>query len=333
MTKVNRIFGMELSPFSIKVRSYFRYKRIPHQWIVRNANSTAEYAKYAKLQIVPLVVTPEGEGVQDSTPIIERFEAAHPEPSILPPDPAARFAAIVLEEFGDEWGNKWMFHLRWAREVDQISTSRRLAYGMMTAAAKPEMAEQMATQLRNRMVPRVSFVGSNPVTAPLIEKSFREGLALLDAHFQNRPYLFGGRPSFADFALWGQLYNAWLDPTGFAWITAHSTALQDWVHRMINPMDEGEFEAWSSLSETLAPLMADQVGALFLPWTAANTAAMGAGEEEFTVELKGDEWTQKAGKYQVKSFRALRDKYAALEERAAVDEMLRSTGCLEYLQA
>jgi glutathione S-transferase len=148
MTNVNRIFGMELSPFSTKVRSYFRYKHIPHQWIVRDAVSTAEYAKYAKVQIVPLVVTPEGEAVQDSTPIIERFEAAHPEPSIFPPDPAARFAAILLEEFGDEWGNKWMFHLRWAREVDQISTSRRLAYGMMTAAAKPEMAEQMATQLR-----------------------------------------------------------------------------------------------------------------------------------------------------------------------------------------
>ncbi len=49
-----RIFGMELSPFSVKVRSYYRYKQIPHEWIVRNADSMSDYQKYAKIPIVPL---------------------------------------------------------------------------------------------------------------------------------------------------------------------------------------------------------------------------------------------------------------------------------------
>ena len=34
-----RIFGSELSPYSVKVRSYFRYRGIPHQWVLRNAAS------------------------------------------------------------------------------------------------------------------------------------------------------------------------------------------------------------------------------------------------------------------------------------------------------
>ena len=51
-----RIFGLELSPYSVKVRSYLRYKRIPHAWITRNAETQAEYQKYAKLPLVPLVV-------------------------------------------------------------------------------------------------------------------------------------------------------------------------------------------------------------------------------------------------------------------------------------
>ena len=55
-----RIIGAEMSPYSVKVRSYFRYKAIPHQWILRNADSQAEYEKYAKMPIIPLVVTPEG---------------------------------------------------------------------------------------------------------------------------------------------------------------------------------------------------------------------------------------------------------------------------------
>ena len=34
-----RIIGAEMSPYSVKVRSYFRYKAIPHQWVLRNAAS------------------------------------------------------------------------------------------------------------------------------------------------------------------------------------------------------------------------------------------------------------------------------------------------------
>ena len=63
-----RIIGAEMSPYSVKVRSYFRYKGIPHQWILRNAASQAEFEKYAKMPIIPLVVTPDGAGIQDFHP-------------------------------------------------------------------------------------------------------------------------------------------------------------------------------------------------------------------------------------------------------------------------
>src|ERR1700692_4530037 len=122
-----RIFGAEMSPYSVKVRSYFRYKAIPHQWVLRNAASHAEFEKYAKIPIIPLVVTPDGAGIQDSSPIIDAMEKLFPESSIHPDDPVARFVSALMEEFGDEWGNKWMFHYRWARDVDQISSAGGLA--------------------------------------------------------------------------------------------------------------------------------------------------------------------------------------------------------------
>ena len=100
-----RIIGAEMSPYSVKVRSYFRYKAIPHQWVLRNAASQAEFEKYAKMPIIPLVVTPEGVGIQDSTPIIDRLEKLFPEPSIHPEDAVANFVSALIEEFGDEWGN------------------------------------------------------------------------------------------------------------------------------------------------------------------------------------------------------------------------------------
>jgi glutathione S-transferase len=100
-----------------------------------------------------------------------------------------------------------MFHYRWARDVDQIAAAGRIA-----RASAPQASEEQFTalrdQIRARMVGRVWFVGSSPSTAPLIEESFREAIDLLDAHLATRPYLFGRRPAFADFGLWGQIYNA-----------------------------------------------------------------------------------------------------------------------------
>ena len=236
-----RIFGSEMSPYSVKVRSYFRYKGIPHQWIVRNASNQAEYQKYAKLPLIPLVVTPDGEGIQDSTPIIERVEAAYPEPSIHPADPVAAFVSALLEEFGDEWGNKWMFHYRWARDVDQMSSagSHRAANG---AARGPEQHAATTAQIRARMVDRVWFVGSNEKTAPQIEASFEAAIDLLETHLATRPYLFGARPAFGDFGLWGQLYGAWTDPTAGRADRRPRAALLAWIHRMLWPRAEGEFE-------------------------------------------------------------------------------------------
>ena len=68
MSDLYRIFGAENSPFSVKVRSYFRYKGAPHEWIVRDGSTMAEYQSYARLPIIPLLVMPDDTAIQDSTP-------------------------------------------------------------------------------------------------------------------------------------------------------------------------------------------------------------------------------------------------------------------------
>jgi glutathione S-transferase len=330
MTAPYRIFGAELSPYSVKVRSYFRYKEIPHQWIVRDASSNEEFQKYAKLPLIPLVVTPEGQALQDSTPIIEAMEAEFPEPTIHPSDPALAFLSALLEEFGDEWGNKWMFHFRWAREVDQKSAAERLAKSMMPGL-QGEQLEAMSAGIAARMVGRVWFVGSSPQTAPLIEESFADFVTLLDTHLQVRPYLFGGRPAFADFGVWGQIYNAWTDPTAGA-IVRRFDAVVAWVERMLTPAGAGAFEGWDTLQQTLQPILRRHVGALFLPWSDANARAIAASAEEFTVALDGREWTQKPQKYHAKSLAEIRNKHSAVAGDAGLRTILEATGCRTWLE-
>jgi glutathione S-transferase len=326
-----RIIGAEMSPYSVKVRSYFRYKGIPHQWVLRNAASQAEFEKYARTPIIPLVVTPDGTGIQDSTPIIDAVEKLHPAPSIHPDDPVTRFISDLIEEFGDEWGNKWMFHYRWARDVDQISSAGRIARMRGPKASEPEHAAS-AGQVRARMVDRVWFVGSNEVTAPQIEAGFIDMLGMLDSHLSARPYLFGGRPAFADFGLWGQIYEMWTDPTAGGIIGGSAPHVLDWIHRMLWPKAEGQFEAWSTLQPTLMPILQKQAGALFLPWTLANERALAEKQEEFSVTLADKIWTQKPQKYHARSLGILRAKYAAVEDRTALDLVLEAAGCLAGLR-
>lgn len=321
-----RLFGAEMSPYSVKVRAYLRYKKLSHQWLVRNKHNQAEYEQYAKIAIVPLLIDEQNNSQQDSSPIIEALEAKHPQPSIYPANTELDFISHMLEEFADEWGNKWMFHYRWARPVDQDTCSKRLALMMDPDAEEPAQAE-LAASIAKRMIGRVWFVGSSEQTAAQIETSFLQALDQLDQHLASRPYLLGGRPSFADFGLWGQLYCCWTDPTAGTLIESRAQHVMAWIQRMLFPQDEGDYETWESLSETLQPFLEAQLGQRYLPWALANEKAIQQGDDNFTVELLGQAWSQKPQKYHAKSLQMLRDKYHGIAARGELDQILAQCGC------
>jgi glutathione S-transferase len=325
-----RIFGLELSPYSVKVRSYFRYKQIPHEWVVRHMGNMDEFRKHAKLPLIPLVLGPDGGAMQDSTPILETLEARFPEPSIHPPEPHAAFVSALLEEYADEWGNKPMFHYRWWYEPDQESAAQRIAAWNLPGAPAEAVANA-AAGIKGRMVPRLSFVGSNATTRPVIERSFERLAAQVEAHLATRPYLFGARPAFADFGVWAQLYECWTDPTPGAHLNAHAPRTVAWIERMLDPKSEGGFEPWSALAPTLEPILRDEVAGLFLPWSTANATALAAGESSFTVDLEGRPFTQDVQKYHARSLGVLRTRYREVADRSALDPILERTGCLRWL--
>jgi glutathione S-transferase len=331
MTAPYRVFGSELSPYSVKVRSYLRYKRIPHEWIVRSSANQEEFQRLAKLPLIPLVVTPEGDALQDSTPIIEQLERRHPEPPVHPPDALRAFLSALIEEYADEWGNKPMFHFRWFYPPDQASAAERIARAMMPGLDEDGLAVAVAS-VQGRMVPRLALVGSSEDTRDVIEASFHRQLAILEQHLAARPYLFGGRPVFGDLGLFAQLHQCSTDPTPAAVMAARAPRVLGWIQRMLDPRAEGELEPWAALAPTLAPLLRDEVGAVFLPWTTANARALAAGEPRFTLPLGGKPFTQDAQKYHAKSLAALRARYAAVPDRTALDPVLEATGCLAFLR-
>jgi glutathione S-transferase len=325
-----RLFGNELSPYSVKVRSYLRYKEIPHTWVVRDSTTADEFARHAKLPLIPLVVFPDGTSLQDSTPIIEQLESRHPEPSIHPGDPALAFLSALLEEYGDEWGNKPMFHYRWFYDADAASGADRIARSMQPGI-DGDALEKLRAVVRERMVPRLALVGSSPATKGQIEGSFLRQLDLLEEHLATRPFVFGGRPAFGDFGLASQLYELSTDPTPGAIMRRGYPRVLGWIERMLSPRAEGEFERWEALARTLTPFLRDEVAGIFLPWSTANARALAAGAREFTLEIGGRPFTQETQKYHAKSLAAVRARYAHVDDRARLDPVLDATGCRAYL--
>ena len=100
---------------------------------------------------------------------------------------------------------------------------------------------------------------------------------------------------------------------------------------MLDPAASGGWERWSDLEATLLPLLRDEIAAVFLPWSAANTRALSTGAKEFTVDIGGKPFTQETQKYHAKSLAALRARYAAVADRGTLDPVLERAGCRTWL--
>jgi glutathione S-transferase len=321
-----RLYGAELSPYSVKVRAYLRFKDIPFEWVARTNARQDEFASYAKLPLIPVLVDAENNAFQDSTPIIEGLEQAFPEPSIVPQEPVLAFLSALIEDYADEWLNKAMFHYRWTYPADQAQAAKQIATALFEDAEQPDGMDEA---IRARMSARLHHVGSSPETAPVIEGSFTRVLGLLETLLGQNPYLFGGRPSLADFGLAGQMKQLAGDPTPGAIIKAQAPHVVAWLARMDAPKVEGPFASAASLRDGLAALLRQELAACYLPWMAANATAVADDDNGVSVEVAGGLFTQKPQRYAAKAFAALQTKRFAFDD-VALSSLLEDGDCAMF---
>jgi len=340
MTETYLIYGSKPSPYSVKVRAYFRYKRIPHNWIIRGYETNQDFKKLAKIAIVPLVVTPEKKVIQDSTPIIQLMESRFQERSIIPKEEHTAFIARLLEEYADEWLVKPMFHSRWKYEEDQWDAAMRIAEPFLPSWANKipifnRLAhKQVASIIRKRQINRLWVTSSNTNTESQIEESFVDFLEHAEQHLQSRPYFFGLRPSIADFGIYGQLYQAWSDPTLKKVIESSYAKTLEWINLMQHPDDKGDFEPWENLKQTLMPILTKDIGDVFMPWLQANNQALISGENFLSVRIKNKLFEHRIGspnKYHNKSFLKLLNEYKTIKDKNKLNVVLQESKLTDYI--
>lgn len=324
--------GSPGSPYTRKMLAVLRYRRIPYRFL----QAASEDLPEPKVRLIPVFYFKDETGAYtaevDSTPIIRRLEVEYPGRSVIPTDPAISFINYLLEDYGDEWMTKAMFHYRWYYE-DDIEMAGSILPHYADVSQPDELMAKMKKVFSERQISRLYVVGSNDTTAPVIEDSYKRFLECLNNHLKVLPFLMGRRPGSADFACFGQLTQlTQFDPTPAKIAAANFPRVHAWVSKMedlcgVEPQED-DFITANDFPETLKALL-KELGRTYVPVMLANAAAIDQGLDQVQVEVEGKPWTQEPFPYQAKCLQWIRIEYARLDEedRQCVDAILAGTGC------
>ena len=324
------------SPYTLKMRAVLRYRRIPFRWVLRG--SRWDDLPAPPVAIIPVIVYSDADGAYteatvDSSPQIMRLETEYTDRSLVPTDPAVAFLDALIEDYGDEWVTKMMYHYRWAYAAD-IDKAARLLPLAQNLQMTSDQAQQSYEFISTRQIGRRALVGSTDENAPLIESSYERLLDLLTELLSQHEFLLGDRPARGDLGIFGQLSQLvkW-DPTPMAVAATRAPKVINWVDRVDDlswwPVDDDS--GWTALDELPSATtgLLREIGATYAPFMVANAAALGADATEVVCEIEGGTYRQAPFKYQGKCLEWLRADYAALspDDRARVDGVLAGTGC------
>ena len=254
------LIGAAVSLYTGKARGYLRWKNVPF----REEMSTREVYKSEILprvgwSVIPVVVHHDGSDtgvtLQDTTDIIDYVEQHEPGPSVYPDGVRQRLAALILELFGDEWLVIPAMHYRWAYNRD-------FAHGEFGAFSFPDLSPE---EQRERVAKPVAYFsgalpgpGINPDSVPAVETAYEAFLAAFEAHLARHGFLFGSRPSIADYGFLGPLYAHLLrDPASGEIMRRLAPRVADWAQRCHAPQHAltGDFLPDDDLPATLLPML------------------------------------------------------------------------------
>ena len=339
MTERIKIFGATPSPYTQKMLSVFRYRHIPYT--VHNGDIANKIAKLGvevpKPVLLPTLLLKDAAGelvaTTDSTPIIKRLENEFKERGIIPDDPALAFINYLLEDFGDEWVTKYMFHYRWYFEEDADIAGTILPLVDLAINTPNELHSQYKEFIAKRQIDRLWVVGSNDETAELIDLSYKRFLKLMEEHLLVSPFLLGNKPSSSDFSVYGHLTQlVRFDPTPRKLAYEYSSRTVAWVD-ILEDLSGHDVEntSWTSLEESPDTLknILKEVGKMYVPALLANADALIKGAEIWEAEIDGAMWKQKTFNYQGKCLAWIKEEFDALnkDDKLRVKEYLQGTGC------
>lgn len=267
MTKPFIHYAWHLSYFSGKTRAYLLYKDIPFVEKPIDFYTFAYRAKkHTNAAVMPVVVTPEGEWMGDTSNIIDRLEQRFPQSPIVPATPVQRMASYLTELWGDEWWLVVAMYTRWCHPENYVVFQNDAGKGLLPYFPR-FIQNRVAAKAANQMRGHLPSLGLQGDQIKMVADWTVKALDLLEIHFNQHRFLFGDRPSLGDFGLMGPLYaHLGRDPWSKRELIDTRPSVRAWVDRMNKPQAlSGHFLPGDQIPETLTPIF-QMIFREFLPY-------------------------------------------------------------------
>lgn len=236
MRQTYTLYGWHLSYFTGKALCYLRYKQVDH--VIKAVNLftlTRTIKKKTGAAVMPVLKTPSGEWIQDTSEIIDYIESLHHMNPVTPNTPVQEFASMLLEAWGDEWWVPIAMHTRWNYPENFALFEQDAGKALLPWAPRflQNKAAQRPAKMLRGMLP---FVGIVPEQYNTMNGWTVHMLDALNRHFEQLPFLLGERPSLGDFGLVGTMYgHLGRDPWPKRELIEPRIHLNAWLERMKNP--------------------------------------------------------------------------------------------------
>ena len=233
------LYGTPGSLYTGKVRSYLRKQRIDFE--ERSAGDPrfrAQVVPVVGRWIIPVLQTPDGEFVQDGADIIDHFESRGlARVSAYPTTPRHLAVSRLFELFGGEGLLRPAMHYRWNFDATNLAfLTDDFCAGLAAPGSSAEEKAAVFARSSGAMRKATSAFGVTADTVPLVEASYLDFLARLDAHLALAPYLLGGHPTIGDYGLIAPLYaHLGRDPYPALLMKQRAPHVWRWVERMNAP--------------------------------------------------------------------------------------------------
>ncbi|MFT5283418.1 MAG: glutathione S-transferase [Yoonia sp.] len=260
MSQQYTLYGAPVSLYTGKTRAYLRFKQIPYTEVL---SSLRVYKKIiipnTGVQFIPVLKTPQGEFVQDTSVITDKLEQTFPQRSVIPKGPKQRLISAIMEMWGDEWLLIPAMHYRWNHD------NFPFIYEEFGEIVMPHMPKFIRRIVGKTVVAKfkgfVPMLGITPKSIPAIENWYEnQVLPRLNAHFAKHDYLLGSRPCAGDFGLIGPLYaHLYRDPAPGKMMKHAAPYVVKWIERMNAPPPElGTWCVKDRIPATLFPIIQQQ---------------------------------------------------------------------------
>ncbi len=347
MAEKHILYASEFSLYAGKARSYLRYKRIPFDEVLSSLTVYKNtIVPQTGVRFIPVVKTPDEQFLQDTSHIIDTLEMAFPERSVMPDSPCQRLASLLLELYGDEWLLIPAMHYRWNHDnfpfiFDEFG---RTLFPRWPAFVRRILGKRVGARFKSFL----PFLGITDATHAAIENWYEKDLLpVLNRHFAEHDFLFGGRPSIGDFGFMGPLYaHLYRDPYPGKLMRREGPNVAAWVERMNQPTEHyGDWLADDEIPETLTPIFKRMFAEHWpvLTSTATQLGIWAQGNEgpkvprrigDHQFSINGSEETRSVLPGSIWKMQRPLDYYNSLSDdaRQQVDTFLQNVGGLQALQ-